>query len=70
MGKNRQGGVNTRRITAIKALEQQLKDGSKILAKRFVPVDSQDKLVITTLTESDIKRINKEIAVLKTRITQ
>lgn len=51
-------GINLRRRNALKRLQEQLKSGKK--------PDKQGNLI--ALTESDIKRIKKEIEILKSRI--
>lgn len=51
-------GINFRRRNALKRLQEQLKSGKK--------PDKQGNLI--ALTESDIKRIKKEIEILKSRI--
>lgn len=53
-----EGGINLRRRSALKRLQEQLKSGKK--------PDKQGNLI--ALTESDIKRIKKEIEILKSRI--
>ena len=63
---NSGGRVNQRRIDVKKRLEKQLKDGTK-------PVQSTKNEFVkfgTTepLTEVDIKRIEKEISILESRI--
>lgn len=55
-------GSNNRRISAKKRLEAQLKLGTKP-TKRW-----DTSLENPKLTESDIKRIEKEIKILKSRI--
>ena len=53
-----EGSVNLRRRNALKRLQEQLKSGKK--------PDKQGNFIV--LTESDIKRIEKEIEILKSRI--
>lgn len=53
-----EGSVNLRRRNALKRLQEQLKSGKK--------PDKQGNFI--ALTESDIKRIEKEIEILKSRI--
>lgn len=52
-------GVTNRRRTALKKLQEQLKSGKKLL---------KDGKTTEPLTEFDVKRIEKEIAILKGRI--
>lgn len=57
--------VKTRRKAVITRLERQLAAGTKIVSKKApngVIVSSEE------LTESDIKRIKKELSVIKERI--
>lgn len=57
--------VKTRRRAVIERLDRQLAVGTKIVSKKAsngVIVSSEE------LTESDIKRIKKELSVLKERI--
>lgn len=56
------GGVKNRRARTLQRLENQLESGVKQTKGNFMSMDKVD------LTEQDITRINKEIAVLKTKI--
>lgn len=60
------GKVNQRRINVVSRLEEQLKSGKKALKNVGLPTSATDEYI--PLTENDIKRINKEIEVLKSRI--
>jgi hypothetical protein len=53
--------ARTRRSGVITRLEFQLKSGNK-------PSKEENRKGMTELTDLDIKRINKELGVLKTRI--
>lgn len=57
------GGVKNRRKLVIERLEAQLKGGHKV-----VKGSKPNAISSEPLTQADITRINKEIAVLKTRI--
>jgi methanogenic corrinoid protein MtbC1 len=57
--------AKTRRKTVIERLDRQLAAGTKIVSKKVsngVIVSSEE------LTESDIKRIKKELSIIKERI--
>lgn len=65
------GGVKTRRTRTLQRLENQLISGVKTAKNmELVNLDGSPSNIIATLplTEQDITRINKEIAVLKTKI--
>jgi iron uptake system EfeUOB component EfeO/EfeM len=57
--------VKTRRRAVIERLERQLAAGTKIVSKK-----ASNGVVVSfeELTESDVKRIKKELSVLKERI--
>ena len=57
------GGVKNRRKLVIERLEAQLTGGHKV-----VKGSKPNAISSEPLTETDVTRINKEIAVLKTRI--
>ena len=65
MGERSSGGQYNRRKTVITTLEKQLVSGVKPLKNTGTPV--KNKLDEQPLTEGDIKRINKELTVLKER---
>jgi hypothetical protein len=58
-----EGGKNLRRRNALRRLEAQLKSGKKPLESARL-----SERVMQDLTESDIKRIKKEIEILKSKI--
>lgn len=59
---NSNGRQNERRINVLNRLKTQLKSGSKTGKKSVTGLD------LLPLTEQDVKRIEKEIKVLETRI--
>ena len=59
--------LKNRRKSALARLEEQLKLGMKPL-KNYYCEEGFQKTPFVSLTESDIKRINKEIETLKSRI--
>jgi phage FluMu protein gp41 len=60
---NQNGRVNSRRIKALERLNNQLKLGTKPINSTFT-----NETVYKELDESDIKRIQKEISILESKI--
>ena len=62
---NKQGGVQKRRENVIARLQAQLKSGTK---QAQIEIGSKSVLSNVELSEYDVKRINREIEVLKVRV--